>query len=82
LDHPDLAFLLTPGTMLLSMTHAFALAFIFLLSYFHYRYSTSSKYPPFPPGPQRDFLTGNTLNIPFKKPWLKYSDWAEKYGTW
>ncbi|KAE9396710.1 cytochrome P450 [Gymnopus androsaceus JB14] len=37
-------------------------------------------YPPFPPGPQRDFLTGNTLNIPVKKPWLKYSDWAEKYG--
>lgn len=46
------------------------------------RYFASSKCPPFPPGPPKGLLTGHTLNIPFKKPWLTYSDWAKEYGSY
>uniref|UniRef100_A0A0W0F7G7 Cytochrome p450 n=1 Tax=Moniliophthora roreri TaxID=221103 RepID=A0A0W0F7G7_MONRR len=38
---------------------------------------TTQNYPPGPPG---RFLLGNTLDIPTKKPWVAYANWAKLYG--
>ncbi|KAI0031951.1 cytochrome P450 [Vararia minispora EC-137] len=35
---------------------------------------------PLPPGPRRLPIIGNLLDIPKVYPWIKYSEWAKKYG--
>ncbi|KAE9394678.1 hypothetical protein BT96DRAFT_1047111 [Gymnopus androsaceus JB14] len=67
---------------LMNVFAVLALILLAALSYLHRHYSTSSESLPFPPGPRRSFLTGCTLNIPFEKPWLTYSNWAKEYGTY
>ena len=35
---------------------------------------------PYPPGPKPLPLLGNLLDVPSSYYWLRYSDWAKKYG--
>lgn len=34
-----------------------------------------------PPGPTGLPLLGNALQVPTKLPWLRFTEWKEKYGT-
>ncbi|KAM6489945.1 Cytochrome P450 [Amanita muscaria] len=37
--------------------------------------------PPYPPGPPSKFLIGNALDIPFKKPWLRYWEMSKQLNS-
>ncbi|KAI6033982.1 cytochrome P450 [Pisolithus microcarpus] len=41
---------------------------------------SKTKPAPFPPGPKPLPLLGNMLDMPSVKPWLTFSDWANKFG--
>ena len=41
---------------------------------------TRSKRLPLPPGPRRLPIIGNLLDLPPVRPWLRYSEWAKRYG--
>jgi hypothetical protein len=34
-----------------------------------------------PPGPPQAPVVGNLLQVPKEQPWLKYAEWAERYGA-
>ncbi|EEB98306.1 hypothetical protein MPER_02212, partial [Moniliophthora perniciosa FA553] len=34
----------------------------------------------YPPGPPGNAITGNFFDLPQKKPWLVYTEWAKQYG--
>ncbi|KAK7037754.1 hypothetical protein VNI00_010715 [Paramarasmius palmivorus] len=48
-----------------------------VLSSWKERKARSIHYPPGPPG---RLFGGNLKDIPVKKPWLAYADWAKQYG--
>ncbi|TFK40528.1 cytochrome P450 [Crucibulum laeve] len=35
---------------------------------------------PYPPGPPGSLIAGNAKDIPSKKPWVIYANWAKQYG--
>lgn len=38
--------------------------------------------PPYPPGPPiKGLLSGNASDLLLKYPWLAYTEWGRKYGT-
>ncbi|KIL66927.1 hypothetical protein M378DRAFT_23224 [Amanita muscaria Koide BX008] len=43
--------------------------------------STRKSQPPYPPGPPPKPIIGNALDIPFKKPWLKYLEWSKRFNS-
>ncbi|KAM6490022.1 Cytochrome P450 [Amanita muscaria] len=43
--------------------------------------STRKSQPPYPPGPPPKPIIGNALDIPFKKPWLKYLEWSKRFNN-
>ncbi|KAF9528289.1 cytochrome P450 [Crepidotus variabilis] len=43
-------------------------------------YSYAQKTPKYPPGPPRLPLIGNAHQVPTKKNWLKFTEWAGTYG--
>ncbi|CAA7269889.1 unnamed protein product [Cyclocybe aegerita] len=43
--------------------------------------SRRSKLQHYPPGPTpKNWIAGNSPDIPSYKPWLKYTEWSKKYG--
>ncbi|EJD43723.1 cytochrome P450 [Auricularia subglabra TFB-10046 SS5] len=47
-----------------------------------YRVATAYRRPqlPYPPGPKGHWLLGNLRDMPAVEPWLRFSEWAAKYG--
>lgn len=44
------------------------------------RHRRRVKSLPYPPGPAPTWLLGNIKDIPSSSPWLRFSEWAIKYG--
>ena len=40
----------------------------------------SRRRGPLPPGPKPVPVLGNLLDIPKEQPWVKYKEWAQRYG--
>ncbi|KAF8079096.1 cytochrome P450 [Lyophyllum atratum] len=45
------------------------------------RWFSVSTRPPYPPGPQPRWISGNSHELPTTRPWLTYSRWAKQYGS-
>jgi hypothetical protein len=63
----------------LSLTILVAAAATLVGTSFAYRKRHDSK--PFPPGPpEKSLLGGNAVDMPRAHLWLRFTDWAKKYG--
>jgi hypothetical protein len=41
---------------------------------------TQAQQQPLPPGPKRQPVIGNALELPTEYPWLVYHEWAKQHG--
>ncbi|KAH8105130.1 cytochrome P450 [Cristinia sonorae] len=55
-----------------------AIAILGLVAWVNYK---SHGQRPFPPGPPRKWLVGNTLDFPNSRPWITFRDWCNRYGN-
>ncbi|KAK7040939.1 cytochrome p450 [Paramarasmius palmivorus] len=65
----------------LSYTLGFVLAIVMILlkTLFSHLKERRTR-PRYPPGPPGRLFGGNLKDIPVKKPWIAYADWAKQYG--
>lgn len=51
-----------------------------LFCYVAYRWITTRRLAPLPPGPRGLPVLGNSYQIPARKQWLKFDEWVKEYG--